>query len=462
MRVLVVEDDLELAQALVEVLTEEGHAVSHAEDATRALALLEGDAFDLVLTDLRLPDSQGAGLLSRAKRAAPNAHVVLMTAFAEVHEAVTALKQGAVDYLLKPFDNGELLKCVRRIEFLHPRSAEDRTARRATESIVTTRLVGQSAQMVDVKARIGAVAPSHASVLVTGESGTGKELVAREIHERSARAHGPFVAVNCAAFPATLIEAELFGFERGAFTGADRPREGRIRAASGGTLFLDEIGELPLPAQAKLLRVLEEGIVEPLGSDVPVRVDVRVASATHRDLRRQIEKGLFREDLFYRINVLDVHLPPLRERADDIGLLVPFFLEGLRRKGGGPASSPPTLSPAAFAALSAYPFPGNVRELAHALEHGSVMCGGGEIRTEHLPAVILEHGGHRLAACEPEAEVGGEVQPLDVARRLFEESHLRKALAASGGARLKAAQMLGISRKTLWEKLRANDDGSRM
>jgi transcriptional regulator with GAF, ATPase, and Fis domain len=299
--------------------------------------------------------------------------------------------------------------------------------------------------------------------MIMGESGTGKELVARLLHERSPRCNKPFVAVNCAAFPETLIEAELFGFERGAFTGAFKKREGRFRAADGGTLFLDEIAELPPSAQAKLLRVLQDGTVEPLGTDVPVKVDVRLISATHRNLRAHVAQRLFREDLFYRINVLDLSLPPLRERTGDLAVLIQFFLDGFPRIGGGGQRVLPVLSSEAYAALSAYRFPGNVRELAHAIEHAVVLAGGGEIALEHLPAVIAEATPARIpVAVLPLREATNDatpptVRPLIAAAREFEKVHLRRAVAATGGKRVKAAEMLGISRKSLWEKLRMYD-----
>jgi two-component system response regulator HydG/two-component system response regulator AtoC len=303
------------------------------------------------------------------------------------------------------------------------------------------------------------IARSDAATLISGESGTGKELVALMLHERGPRAAKPFVAVNCAAFPDTLIEAELFGFERGAFTGAMKKRDGRFRAADGGTLFLDEIAELPLPAQAKLLRVLQDGTFEPIGSDEAGKVDVRVVSATHRDLREQVAKGLFREDLFYRINVLDVQLPPLRERDGDLPLLTEFFLSGHGRADAAGNKTGPTLSRDAYAALAAYRFPGNVRELGHAIEHAAVLAGHGEIGVEHLPRAIAE-GARRAAAPAgtPSNDVWDgtdDVVPLAEAAREFEKRHLRRALAATGGKKVKAAAKLGISRKSLWEKLRS-------
>jgi DNA-binding NtrC family response regulator len=292
--------------------------------------------------------------------------------------------------------------------------------------------------------RIDTIAQSDAPVLITGESGTGKELVARTLHDRSPRRGKAFIAVNCAAFPETLLEAELFGHERGAFTGAVKRRDGRFKAADGGTLLLDEIAEVPLPAQAKLLRVLQEGTVEPLGTNESTRVDVRIISATHRNLRERIKEGRFREDLYYRLNVLDIEIPPLRERRGDMPLLLQYFLNKFTQ----PGKQPPAIAPRAWAVLSQYHFPGNVREFAHAIEHAVVLANGGEIDVEHLPAGIAgaaEGSGNSAA---------GSLRSLNAALKEFEREYLLRALAQAGGKKMKAAEILGISRKNLWEKLR--------
>jgi transcriptional regulator with PAS, ATPase and Fis domain len=298
--------------------------------------------------------------------------------------------------------------------------------------------------MLRLSDRVETIAQSDAPVLITGESGTGKELIARTLHERSTRAAKPFIAVNCAAFPETLLEAELFGHERGAFTGAVKRRDGRFKAADGGTLLLDEIAEVPLPAQAKLLRVLQEGTVEPLGTNESTRVDVRIISATHRNLRERIKDGRFREDLYYRLNVLDIEIPPLRERRGDLPLLLQYFLNKFTQ----PGKQSPSISPRAWAVLSQYPFPGNVREFAHAVEHAVVLAGGGEIDVEHLPAGIA--GGPEGSATPGSASL----RSLGSALKEFEREYLLRALAQAGGKKMKAAEILGISRKNLWEKLR--------
>jgi len=468
--ILLIDDESDVRQPLREVLTDAGHVVTEANDGKKASALLRETAFDVILSDVRLPGVDGLTLLRCARRDAPLTDFILMTAFADVGQAVAALKEGASDYLIKPFDVDELLHHIGRIASTRSMRRELVEARRALLlRAPTNRLVGQSDQMLKLKSRIETIAPSEAATLIMGESGTGKELVARLLHDRSLRCGKPFVAVNCAAFPETLIEAELFGFERGAFTGAVKKREGRFRAADGGTLFLDEIAELPPSAQAKLLRVLQDGTVEPLGTDVPVKVDVRVISATHRNLRAHVEQRLFREDLFYRINVLDLSLPPLREREGDLAMLIQFFLDGFPRVDGAGQRVLPVLSSDAYAALSAYRFPGNVRELAHAIEHAVVLAGGAEITLDHLPAVIavaapasirvpsVREATNGATNAATNAATPAAVGPLVAAAREFEKGHLRRAVAATGGKRVKAAEMLGISRKSLWEKLRMYD-----
>jgi DNA-binding NtrC family response regulator len=437
--ILIIEDEVEIREALADILRPAGHAIVEAGDGERATALLAERAFDVILSDVRLPGQDGLELLRFARKVAPLTDFILMTAYGEVAQAVGALKDGASDYLTKPIDNDELLLIIGRIEGTRAMRRELAEARRTLAARPTQHsLVGNSAPMTKIRARVGMIAPSDAATLVLGESGTGKELVARMIHDASPRAGKPFVAVNCAAFPDTLIEAELFGFERGAFTGAVKRREGRFRAADGGTLFLDEIAELPLPAQAKLLRVLQEGMVEPLGTDQSIQVDVRIVSATHRNLRERVAQGLFREDLYYRINVLGVALPPLREREGDLPILIEFFLQGFAKTDSSGSRVVP-----------AYPFPGNVRELAHAIEHAVVLAGQGEITIDHLPEAIAEAAPSGSSSSSdvilPEG-AGARVAPLAVALRELEKQHLRRALAATGGKRVKAAEMLGISR----------------
>jgi DNA-binding NtrC family response regulator len=448
--ILLIDDEPDLRLVLEDALREADHRVTIAGDGAEGLTHVMSKVYDVVICDVRLPKIDGLTLFRRIRQEAPSTDVILMTAYAEVSDAVAALKQGAFDYLTKPFDIDELLLAIQRI-------AEHRALRRELEQARAelsgrrpeVLLVGQSPGIRRVLGLIEMVAASEAPVLVTGESGTGKELVARMLHDRSARREKPFVVVNCGALTETLIEAELFGHERGAFTGAVKKREGRFKAADGGTVFLDEIAELPLSAQAKLLRVLQEGTFEPIGTNTTVRVDVRVISATHRNLKERIAEGAFREDLFYRVNVIEIPLPPLRERPGDLSLLVQYFLQRFTPKG----RPLPTVSPAAWAALSQYPYAGNVRELSHAIEHAVVLSGGGEIDLTHLPSSIAMAS--LPFARQPDATVHvSDVRPLHVALREFEREYLLRAMAQAQGKRVRAAEMLGISRKSLWEKMR--------
>jgi two-component system response regulator AtoC len=447
--VLLVDDEAELRLILAEALRDAGHRVTVASDGAEARGHVMARVFDVVICDVRLPQVDGLSLFRRLRQESPTTDVILMTAYAEVSDAVSALKEGAYDYLTKPFDIDELIVQVKRIASQRALKRELEQARvelsgRKPENM----LIGQSPSMRRVLGLIEMVAQSEAPTLVTGESGTGKELVARMLHDRSQRRDAPFVVVNCGALTETLIEAELFGHERGAFTGAVRKRDGRFKAADGGTLFLDEVAELPLPAQAKLLRVLQEGTFEPLGTNTTVKVDVRVISATHRNLRTRISEGLFREDLYYRINVIEIPLPPLRERPGDLSALLQHFLQRLTPKG----RSLPAVSPAAWAALARHAYPGNVRELSHAVEHAVVLSGGGEIGLQHLPASIVAQTAGRPST---EATPGtGEVRPLQAAIKEFEREYLLRAITQANGKRIRAAEMLGISRKSLWEKLR--------
>jgi DNA-binding NtrC family response regulator len=452
LEVLLVDDEPSIRLSVGHALRAAGHDVTLAADGAQALALIESRVFDVVVTDVRLPGLDGMSLFRRIRALAPETDVILITAFGTVEDVVAALKEGARDYLTKPFDTDEV--CI-RVNALAERRSLQRELSAAREALAARApdktIVGRSPAMVRLLQRIETLAQADLPVLITGESGTGKELVARSLHALSDRRSKPFIAVNCAAFPETLIEAELFGHERGAFTGAVRRREGRFAAAHGGTLLLDEVAEIPLPAQAKLLRVLQEGIVEPLGTNAGVHVDVRLISATHRDLKQWIAAGRFREDLYYRLNVLDIAIPPLRERRGDLPMLVEHFMR--RRAAQGTTS--PGISPRAWAALTQYPFPGNVRELEHAIEHALVLAQGGEIEVEHLPADI-----RAMVAAAPVAAAtpapASELRALGQAAKEFERAHLQRALEVAGGKKARAAELLGISRKNLWEKMRAH------
>jgi two-component system, NtrC family, response regulator AtoC len=441
LEILLVDDETAIRMPVGDALRARGHRVAIASDGEEAMARLDAEVYHLVVSDVRLPKRDGFEILRRVRRECPSTDVLLMTAYGTIADAVVAMKEQAVDYVTKPFDVQELVGVVDRIDERRRlrdelRQARAQLAARRADDLI----IGRSPAIVRLREQVDAIADSDAAVLLTGESGTGKELVARMLHDRSPRRDKRFVAVNCAAVPPTLIEAELFGYERGAFTGALRKREGRFAAADGGTLFLDEIGEMPLDAQAKLLRVLQDGTFEPIGTNTTVRVDVRLISATNRDLRAAIERGGFRQDLYFRIRVLELLLPALRERPTDLPLLVEHFLRELT-----PAvSTTPVLSPAAWAALGRYEFPGNVRELKHALQHATILARGGEIQLQHLPRDLQGDAADERA---------GHVRPLSLVLEEYEREHILRTLKLVGGERQTAAKLLGISRKSLWKKL---------
>jgi DNA-binding NtrC family response regulator len=440
---LVADADHGARQAASNTLRQQGHRVVAVGHGREALEALRAHDFDLVVCDVDLPRAGGRSLLSWVQQETPKADVVLVTARGALPEAVQAVKDGATDFLLKPLDQELLAHGVARIAERRALEQQLAQARLAIASgLAGPAMIGRSPAMERLIQRVERIARSEASVLVRGESGTGKELVARLICDRSPRANGPFVAVNCAAFPETLLEAELFGHERGAFTGAAKRRKGRFQAADRGTLFLDEVAELPPAAQAKLLRVLQEGVVEPLGSDEAIKVDVRIISATHRDLKARIAQGQFREDLYYRLKVLEVTIPPLRERPGDLPLLVEHFLRRFALTDPLPA-----VTRRAWDALLGYGFPGNVRELEHAIQHAAVLCDA-EIDLTHLPAEIAGEDDSGL-------DDAHGFPTLAEALRDAERAHLVRALELASGRRRQAAELLGISRKNLWEKLKA-------
>jgi DNA-binding NtrC family response regulator len=445
---LLVDDDPSIRLSLTAALEAAGHRVTGLADVPEATEALAHQVFDVVIADIHLPQGTGLDLFRVARCDAPETDVILITGHGAINEAVSALKDGARDYLTKPFTIEELVVRIDHIAEQRALRQELAAARSRLQASQEGGLVSRCPAMLRINDRIATMAESEAPVLITGESGTGKELVARLLHQQSPRAGKPFVAVNCAAFPDTLIEAELFGHERGAFTSAVRQREGRFKAADGGTLFLDEVAEIPLPAQAKLLRILQEGAVEPIGTNTPVPVNVRIISATHRNLKRQIAEGKFREDLYYRINVLNIHIPALRERQGDLPLLIGHFLSRLTP----PGKPQPTISPRAYAALAEYQFPGNIRELKHAIEHAVVLARGQEIDLEHLPEDIA--GGSRSLE-RTSNQQPGPFHSLQAAIKEFEREYLLRALERAHGNKSEAAALLGISRKNLWEKLRA-------
>ena len=376
----------------------------------------------------------------------PALPVVLMTAYSSVETAVEALRLGAYDYLVKPLDF-EILRHTLRQAIEHSRlSVENRELRRQlSEAAARPGILGRSPAMLAMQETIATVAPTEATVLITGESGTGKELVARALHSGSARADKPMVTVNCAALAENLLESELFGHEKGSFTGADRRREGRFVQANGGTLFLDEIGEMPLPLQAKLLRALQEGEVQRVGSDAPLTVDVRVLAATNRDLREEVARRRFREDLYFRLNVISLEVPPLRDRGEDIPVLAAHFLE---RFAGRNRKSIRGFSPQAVDSLLRYAWPGNVRELENAVERAVILCNGDLITRRELPAAITEAASPEEASSAAVGALAG--LPLDE----LERRAIGETLRCTGDNKSEAARQLGITRATLHNKLR--------
>lgn len=434
--VLVVEDEPSLQLALHDLLVEAGFSPAVAGTLAQAKRELQASSWEVVLCDMRLPDGHGLDLLTVANHLADPPAVVFLTAYGTVEQAVEAMKRGAADFLTKPFDDDHLLAVLRRnVEFV-------RLRRRVAElERAEERPVGVSPAFTAALELAATVAPTDVTVLLEGETGTGKEVVARFIHQRSPRAQGPFVAVNCAAIPETLLEAELFGYERGAFTGALRSRAGRFEEASGGTLFLDEVGEMSLSVQAKLLRVLQDQKLERLGSNRTVSVDVRIVAATQKDLAKEVAQGAFRQDLYYRLKVVPITLPPLRERREDIPLLAAHFARTFARKYNRAFE----LSPELLACLAELSWPGNVRELLHLVERLAVTCPAPVVRPEHLPREYRSP-----SAAGPQIGGGTLAQQL----REFERQVIRQALAEAGANRSRAAESLGISRKTLWKKLR--------
>jgi two-component system response regulator AtoC len=443
--ILVVDDEERIRRLIEAALVQRGDRVLTAANGREALEKLD-DSVDLVLTDLRMPDKDGLELLSEARKKGLTMPVIVMTAYGTVNSAVEAMRRGAFDYITKPFDLDELEMLIGRAFELDALASENRFLREAGDRGLAD-MVGRSEPMIALFEQIRSVGTSRAPALILGETGTGKEHVARAIHLSSDRRNALFVPINCAAIPLELLESELFGHTRGAFTGASDHRVGKFELASGGSLFLDEIGDMPIALQAKILRVLEEGVVERVGCNRQIRVDVRVISATHRRLEDAIVKGTFRQDLYYRLNVLSIRVPPLRERGADIALLAAHFLsESARRIGRAPL----TLERDALELLEAYPWPGNVRELRNVCERLTVRCTGARADDELVA--------HLLDLPEPEPSAAASKGPLPttlaaiVARA--ESEAIRNALARSGDNKAKAARLLGVSERNLWYKIK--------
>jgi two-component system response regulator AtoC len=445
-RVLVVDDERRMRRVLQMLLEQIGLESTPAESGEEALACFQRDKFDLVLTDLRMPGMNGLEWFARLRALDAEVPVIMLTAYGTVETAVAAMKQGAFDFILKPFDVGAVEVVIRNALELTRYRTENRYLRERYDAPVAfENIVGTSPAMQQIFDLVRRVAPGKSAVLITGETGTGKELVARAIHNRSPREGKLFVPLNCAAIPAELLESELFGHARGAFSGAQAARIGKFEIADGGTLFLDEIGDMPYALQAKLLRVLQEGIVEPVGSNRRVPVDVRVVSSTNRDLAAGIQAGTFREDLFYRLNVFHLQVPPLRERHEDVR---PLFDSYLRRFAGELGKGDLRVTPDATAALDGYAWPGNVRELQNLVERAVVLSTGSTIDGPFLKSLLP------TTTAPPDDDTVVDHGGLEAAVGQLERKLVLRSLAECGDNKAEAARRLGVSERTLWYKLK--------
>ncbi|MBS1216210.1 MAG: nitrogen regulation protein [Proteobacteria bacterium] len=451
--VWVVDDDRSIRWVFEKALGREGIPFRTFGTAQDALAALETEAPQVLVSDIRMPGTSGLDLLQAVKAKHPSLPVIIMTAYSDLESAVAAFQGGAFEYLPKPFDVDQAVELIRRAldESLREEAGEEAPA-------TTPEILGQAPSMQEVFRAIGRLSQSNATVLITGESGSGKELVARALHRHSPRAAKPFVAINAAAMPKDLLESELFGHERGAFTGAQQMRRGRFEQAEGGTLFLDEIGDMPFDLQTRLLRVLSDGHFYRVGGHQPLKANVRVIAATHQDLEARVREGLFREDLYHRLNVIRLRLPPLAERREDVPLLARHFLAKSGRELG---IEPKRLSDDAMAFLAAYEWPGNVRQLENVCHWLTVMAPGQSIELADLPPELRQETARSpetdwTAALAREVEralVRGEAGLMDSMTRTFERILISKALAHTGGRRIEAAQLLGIGRNTITRKI---------
>jgi two-component system NtrC family response regulator len=437
-KILVIDDDESLRRVLEYNLAQEGYAVLTASSGEQGLDLLKKERADLVVTDVRMPGMDGLQVLEGVRKVDPNVQVIILTAFGTIEMAVEAMKAGAFHYISKPFNRDELKLTIKKALQLKELERENVTLREELkERSGLDAIIAESPPMAQVLELVIRVAPTETTVLILGESGTGKELIARAIHGRSPRAHGPFVPVNCAAIPETLLESELFGHVRGAFTGAIRDRVGKFEAAEGGTVFLDEIGEMRPDLQVKILRVLEERMLERVGDNKLIRVDVRVLAATNKDLSKAIQAGEFREDLYYRLNVVPLQIPPLRERREDIRPLAQHFL---KRLGASPRL---TIAPEAFRALESYDWPGNVRELENALERAMIFHRGDLISLADLPETI------RAPKAKEATALPMSMPETGLSLEEVEKELILRALQKHDWNQSRAARYLGITRHTL-------------
>lgn len=444
--VLVVDDEKNYLFVLEDLLTDEGYRVLTASSGSEALDILKVEQIDTILSDIKMPGMNGIELLERVFASDPGLPIILMTAFAEVDQAVSAMKKGAIDHIQKPFDNDDIKRAVARA--VEKRSL-DRNLRHihSRSDSVWGSIVGESEALDKVLQIVKRVADTPATVLISGESGTGKEVIAKVLHKASSRSAAPFVSINCAAIPETLLESELFGYEKGAFTGAVSNKQGKFEFADGGVLFLDEIGEMSLNLQVKLLRVLQEQEFQRVGGNRDIRVDVRLIAATNKNLRQQVESGLFRSDLFFRLNVVHVPMPPLRDRISDIPLLTSHFLKKSCDRLGRLLME---IQPETMRILCSYSWPGNVRELENAIEYGILMSKGHSITVEDLPNQIRSQSASAASLDVGLQESAGLMDALDA----IEEKMIRDALRKAGNVQAQAAKILGISRSNLQYKMK--------
>jgi DNA-binding NtrC family response regulator len=435
--IVIVDDEEKIGILLAAELGDEGHRVICTTSPEEALRMVQDKQPDVLITDLRMEGMDGIALLKQTRSVSPGTDVIVMTAYASVETAIAALREGAYDYLTKPFRTEELLLLVSRLEERRRLQVENRALRSYLSENLTEDIIGESPSMKRIKEIIQGLSSSDAAVLIRGESGTGKELVAKAVHKTSGRSDGPFIALNCAAIPETLLESELFGYEKGAFTGAVRRKIGHFQLADKGTLFLDEIGDLPPSLQAKLLRVLETYVITPLGGEKDVKIDIRLISATHRPLESAIREGAFREDLYYRLNVFPIALPPLRERREDVAGIARHFLAAWGRP-------PEDLSAEALAKLAQYDWPGNIRELRNVLERSTIIRPTGTIsENDILLTDVVTAGSGGASEPDPDTFDLGELEKRAIAR----------ALAATSGNKSEAARLLGITRRALYGRL---------
>ncbi len=444
-KILLVDDEVILRENIALILRQEGYEVVEASNGEEAFEKYLNDKFDILISDIEMPKMKGIELLEKISRIDPHLISIFITAYGSLETAIAALRLGASDYILKPIDFDELILKVKRLLEFRQLVIENQLYRRELQKQYSfDKIIGKSPAMQKVFEMIKSVAETNSSVLITGNSGTGKELVSRAIHYNGPRRDKPFVVVNCGAIPETLIESELFGHKKGSFTGAIKDKEGYFQAANGGTLFLDEISEMPLQSQVRLLRAIEQKEIIPVGSSTPIPVDVRIISATNKNLYKEVEEGRFRSDLYYRLNVVEIHLPSLSERVEDIPLLVEYFVDKYRKEMNKNIKG---VDVDAMKALMNYTWRGEVRELENVIERAVIFCKGEYITINELPSYIISDQ-------VPDLNLASEFKSLEIAVNEFEKEYIRKALAQNDYDKEKTARMLGVSTATLYRRIK--------